>query len=309
MIRVKLWSIVLPLAAAVALPVGVLAQQADPGGRIAIITAFAPEFDALEGLVDGASEHRINGNLFLTGRLEGKDIVLVQSGMSMVNATMTTQIALDRFDADGIVFSGVGGGADPSLTIGDVVVPDRWGQYLEVLFARKTEHGFEVPSWISSWMAPEFPNYEMMFTMTVEVVSARQEGTERRFWFPVDEEYLALAEEVAGSIALAACDAENNCLRDPPEMIVGGSGVSGPTFVDNAAYRDYVYETFEAHVLDMESAAVAHVAYANEVPFIVFRSLSDLAGGNEQENEFPIFLELAAANSAAVVRAFLAAMD
>ena len=42
----------------------------------------------------------------------------------------------------------------------------------------------------------------------------------------------------------------------------------------------YVFETFKAQVLDMESAAVATVAYANGVPFIAFRSLSDLAGGN-----------------------------
>ena len=36
----------------------------------------------------------------------------------------------------------------------------------------------------------------------------------------------------------------------------------------------------------MESAAVAHVAYANRVPFIAFRSLSDLAGGGSgHENE------------------------
>ena len=59
----------------------------------------------------------------------------------------------------------------------------------------------------------------------------------------------------------------------------------------------------------MESAAVAHVAYANEVPFIAFRSLSDLAGGSDEENELPVFFSLAAANSASVVRAFLAAMD
>ena len=31
-------------------------------------------------------------------------------------------------------------------------------------------------------------------------------------------------------------------------------------FVDNKAFRDYAYDTFEANVLDMESAAVATVA-------------------------------------------------
>ena len=79
--------------------------------------------------------------------------------------------------------------------------------------------------------------------------------------------------------------------------------------MDNADFREHVFEAFDARVLDMESAAVAQVAHANGVPFIAFRSLSDLAGGGEAENEMPVFLGLAAGNSAKVVRAFVAALD
>ena len=103
--RGRLWPIVLPLVALVTLPVGVFAQPTDSTERIAVITAVASEFDALKEHLDGVSEHRINGNPFLTGRIEGRDVVLVQSGMSMVNATMTTQLALDRFDVEGICSS------------------------------------------------------------------------------------------------------------------------------------------------------------------------------------------------------------
>jgi len=66
--------------------------------------------------------------------------------------------------------------------------------------------------------------------------------------------------------------------------------------------------TFNADVLDMESAAVAHVAYANKVPFIAFRSLSDLAGGEEHDNEIETFAQLVSDNSASVVREFLKAL-
>jgi adenosylhomocysteine nucleosidase len=58
----------------------------------------------------------------------------------------------------------------------------------------------------------------------------------------------------------------------------------------------------------MESAAVAHVAYVNGKPFIAFRSLSDLAGGGEGENEIGTFFQLASDNAAKVVRAFLKAL-
>ena len=65
---------------------------------------------------------------------------------------------------------------------------------------------------------------------------------------------------------------------------------------------------FGAEVLDMESAAVAHVAYVNGVPFIAFRSLSDLAGGDGDANQIHAFLGLAAKNSAAFMKVFLRAL-
>jgi adenosylhomocysteine nucleosidase len=44
------------------------------------------------------------------------------------------------------------------------------------------------------------------------------------------------------------------------------------------------------------------------VPAIVFRSLSDLAGGDESENQMNTFMALASVNSAQVVRAFVKAL-
>ncbi len=76
-------------------------------------------------------------------------------------------------------------------------------------------------------------------------------------------------------------------------------------FVDNAAFREWVFETFGARILDMESAAVAHVAYANDVSFLAVRSLSDLAGGSQSTNRMEVFLDLAAGSAAEVVRAIL----
>ena len=305
MTRVSRLTIGIALTALAVPPAGASAQPVDPIERVAVVTAFAPEFAVLEAVLETPDEHRINGNRFLTGRIEGQDVVLFQSGISMVNAAMTTQLALDRFDIRGLVFSGIAGGVDPDLAIGDVVIADQWGQYLETVFARETGDGFAIPPWMSS----DFPAYGMMFTRNVDVVSDRQDEPENRFWFPVDEIYLEVATEVARNIELAACDADNTCLSDPPEIVIGGNGVSGPTFVDNAAFREHVFGTFDARVLDMESAAVAHVAYANEVPFIAFRSLSDLAGGGDSENELPVFFGLAATNAAAVVQAFLAALE
>ena len=143
----------------------------------------------------------------------------------------------------------------------------------------------------------------MIFPTDVGVRTAKG-GIETRFWFEADPGMLAAAARI-DAVEVKRCTAEQACLTHVPRLVVGGNGVSGQTFVDNAAFRQYVFATFKAQVLDMESAAVAMVAYANGVPFIAFRSLSDLAGGQDGANELRTFFQLASDNSAAVVQRFL----
>ena len=279
-------------------------DRQDDVRRIAVVSAFAPEMTVLRGELDNATVHSINGVEFVAGTLEGQNVVLFLSGISVVNAAMTVQLALDHFTIDRIVFSGIAGGVDPALHIGDVVIADRWGQYLEVLFAREVESGWAKPPFFDY----PFANFGMMFPRSVTVQRAVAGAPETRFWFPVDEALLAHARAVVADVVLDRCRADDACLQRPPKVVIGGPGVSGGAFIDNAAFREYTFKTFGARVLDMESAAVAHVAYANKVPFIAVRSLSDLAGGGQGENEIEVFLGLAAGNSAAVVKALLRAI-
>lgn len=276
------------------------AELLDAKPRIAVMSAFEPEWQALLKDIKGAAEHKVYGRRFVTGSLGGKDVVLFSSGVSMVNATMTTQQALDYFNIKTIVFSGIAGGVDPSLSIGDVVVTDQWGQYLESIFARETEGKFAIPPFLNT----AYPNFGMIYPNETEVLRDGMDKPEERFWFPVDGKLLDTARAVAASVDLEKC-AGANCLSHQPKVVVGGNGVSGPAFVDNKAFREFTFDTFKARVLDMESAATAHVAYVNNVPFIAFRSLSDLAGGGEGENEMGTFFALASENSARVVEAFL----
>ena len=272
--------------------------------RIAVVSAFAPELEILKRELRDRSEHSANGVSFTTGLLEGHEVVLFLSGISVVNAAMTAQLALDRFAIDRIVFSGIAGGVDPSLGIGDVAVAERWGQYLEMLFAREVDSGWATMPFF------EYPygNFGMMFPRSVTVLRSGADEPEARFWFPVDAALLEAARSAADKVTLARCTADGRCLDRHPRIAVGGSGVSGGAFVDNAAFRTWVLETFGARLLDMESAAVAHVAYANDVPFVAVRSLADLAGGGEGANQMETFLDLAAGNAAAVVKAMLREM-
>jgi adenosylhomocysteine nucleosidase len=275
------------------------ADRLDPTPRIAVISAFEPEWKVLKASVGEPKSYSVNGVEFVAGTLAGRKVVLFLCGVSMVNAAMNTQLVLDRFDVTGIVVSGIAGGVDPSLHVGDVMVAQRWGQYLEAVFAREVDGKFQPPL----WMKTPYANYGMIFPQDVGVRSAK-DGLLKKFWFDVDPGMLTAATELS-AVELKNCTAQQACLTHPPRVVLGGNGVSGQAFVDNAKFRQYVFDTFKAQVLDMETAAIAMVAYANAVPFIAFRSLSDLAGGGAGENEMRTFFQLASDNSAAVVQRFL----
>ncbi|MBB5720524.1 adenosylhomocysteine nucleosidase [Loktanella ponticola] len=269
------------------------------------MSAFPPEIVALQdGFTDQVS-YSLNGVTFTTGQFEGKPVVMFLSGVSMVNAAMTTQLALDHFDIKRIVFSGIAGGVDPDLSIGDVVVSAHWGQYLQGTAARADGDGFALPGWMSS----DFRNFGMFHAIPFGVLKEDLAEPDNRFWFDADPALLAVATDISETLSLADCNAEAACLTRAPQIVVGGNGVSGPIFVDNATLREHVFTSFDARVLDMESAGVAQVAFANDVPYIAFRSLSDLAGGGDGANEMNTFMSLAASNAAIVMRGFIAALD
>ncbi len=299
--RIGVWAAA--LACASGLSQAQVAQ--DRQTRTAVLSAFEPEWQALLQDLAGAKIQKLNGMKIATGTLQGRPVVLMMSGVSMVNAAMNTQALLDRYRVDRIVFSGIAGGLDPALNIGDVVVPDRWVSSLDVAMGREAQGQFERPGYYKN--RPVVANFGMMFPVGVRVGRDYETGG-IHMDFPVDPAMLALAATLSAQMSLKACTGEGACLAQAPQLVVGGAGVSSTAFVDNAEYRRYLHQTFAARAAAMESAAVGQVAHANGVPYIVFRSLSDLAGGGEKGNEMGTFMRLAADNSASVVKAFLKAL-
>lgn len=274
----------------------------DSTPRVAVISAFEPEWQALRSRLHDRSDHAVNGTVFMTGTISGKHVVLFLSGVGPINAAMATQLVLERFHIDAIVISGIGGGVNPELSIGDVVVPKEWSS-LQVVLARKVGDDYVLPETFDR----PVPNLGMIFPQPTQISQIGQQP-EKRLWFEVDAHLLDIAKAVSSTAALKDCTSDHNCLERRPKVIVGGRGVSGPAFVDNSGFRDYIRRAFNADTLDMESAAIAQVAYANHVPFIAFRSLSDLAGADPDKNQMRTFGALASDNSASVLETFLAAI-
>ena len=59
---------------------------------------------------------------FYKGNLNGKEVVVVRSGIGKVNAGMCTQILADLFGVTHIINTGVAGSLNAALDIGDIVV-------------------------------------------------------------------------------------------------------------------------------------------------------------------------------------------
>jgi len=282
---------------------GTALPKLDDTPRIAVMSAFAAELALLLSEAEIENTYVLHGVSYHAGTLRGNDVVMFLTGVSMVNAAMTTERALNAFNIERIVFSGIAGGVNPNLHIGDVVVPAQFAEYLESYLVREVDGAWQPPSY---W-TPEFPNYGMIFPSSVDVMlpGSDPDVYSVQFWFPADPEMLAVAEQAAQRVELAQCTADNVCLEHAPVVVTGGNGVSGQSFVDNAEFRDYVWQTFQADALEMETAAVAHVAASHGVPYLAFRSLSDLAGGGPGENTIRTFFQIAADNSARLLLAFL----
>lgn len=56
-----------------------------------------------------------------------------------------------------------------------------------------------------------------------------------------------------------------------------GKIASGDSFIDSMDVKAKIQAAFNPLCVDMESCPIAHIAYINEVPFLIFRSISDNA--------------------------------
>jgi adenosylhomocysteine nucleosidase len=90
--------------------------------KIGLIGAMAEEIERIEERLDNETVTEKAGITFREGLFYGKPVVLCKSGVGKVNAAVCTQILLDRFGVDAIIFTGVAGALDPSLDIGDIVI-------------------------------------------------------------------------------------------------------------------------------------------------------------------------------------------
>jgi adenosylhomocysteine nucleosidase len=206
-------------------------------------------------------------NVYKIGTMHNIRCVAVHGGIGKVGAAYTAQTLIMHYDVDAVIFTGVAGGINPELHIGDIVIAENvvhhdFGQILPDQFIPFDTVGFFADSFLVAVALQAKKNVEL------EVIP----------------------EEIRG---------EENLPR-----IVVGRIATGDQFISSEAKRVWIEQVFRADCVEMEGAAVAQICAVNNVPFVIIRSLSDLAN-EDAELDFQSFVLFAAKNSSFLVKEML----
>ena len=94
-----------------------------------MVGAMEEEVALLRAEMQVSAEATHAGITVFQGFYGDVEMVLAQCGIGKVNATICTQMLIDRYAPDALVFSGVAGGLLPNMRAGDLVVASHLIQY------------------------------------------------------------------------------------------------------------------------------------------------------------------------------------
>lgn len=89
---------------------------------IAIVGAMDQEVDELKGMMQNVEVTKKAGVEFFQGELEGKAAVVVKCGVGKVNAAICTEALIETYHPTVVINTGVAGGLDADINIGDIVL-------------------------------------------------------------------------------------------------------------------------------------------------------------------------------------------
>ena len=202
---------------------------------IGIIGAMQVEVDLLLAHLEQARATTVSGSVFYEGTIEGVPVVIVRCGVGKVNAAMICQTTIDRFGATHIINTGIAGGLDRRLKVGDLVIS-----------SDAVQHDMDVTGLgYTPGTVPELEEHGKLS-------------------FAADEHLRAVVRQAVAEVA-------------PELTVIEGRVASGDQFVSDTETWRRVVAQFGAACCEMEGAAIAQVAWRNDVPFVIVRTISDNA--------------------------------
>ena len=97
--------------------------------KIGLLCAMKSEFDQLTPYLHITKETEIARTTVLEGDIDGLAVVIAATGICKVNAAITAQLLIDKFDVTHILMVGVAGGMDPRLGVHALAFSERLAQH------------------------------------------------------------------------------------------------------------------------------------------------------------------------------------
>lgn len=294
---------------------------ADSEKWTAIVAAYAPEIEAIDRAFEAMDAAQIDktvtikGVKYQIGSYKGEPIVIFTTGISVPNAAMTMQMAIDYFPIDKVVMMGVAGAINPEFAPGDIAIPERWYFHDESVYVNPTPDdpsSFILPDYYEAALeqyklreltdpnAPKYKNYGFIHPEEMSVIKDGWDQPRQMPYFEASANLLNYTQKAIENISEITMPSGK-----PISIHYGGNGVTGSVFLDNADYRKWVKDVYDAQVTEMESAAVGQVCFVNDVDWMIIRSISDLAGGQVGKNEENVFDAIASGTGTKLMIAVL----
>ena len=96
---------------------------------IGIIGAMDIEVDGFKNHMENLTTQKHAFFEFSRGLIHGEDVVVVMCGIGKVSAAICTQLMIDKYNPSVIINTGVAGGLDVNLSIGDIAVASDVSQH------------------------------------------------------------------------------------------------------------------------------------------------------------------------------------
>ena len=205
--------------------------------------AMNSEINILIKALENPSEISINGWTFWKGTIKGYTVIVSRTLKGITNAAVATTLGIERFYPKIIINQGTSGSHDPDLNLFDIVLGEKTINYSTF----KTKHrefgqGVELYDWellpVQLRIADKYENFT---------------------FFASNSKLIGLAKNISysrGGVKIGVIATHNQWNRE-------------------LDFIKMLRERYGTSVEEMESASVAQVAKAYNIPFLAIRIVSD----------------------------------
>jgi adenosylhomocysteine nucleosidase len=244
---------------------------------IGIISAMREEIEALQSALHVEKKMVKGMRTYYQGRLFDKKVILVFSRWGKVASATTATQLINDFNVKEIIFTGVAGGVQPDVFVGDIVIGK--DLYQHDMDASPLVKAYEVPLLGKSAFTTDPDKRNQLSRASGQFLQNKHEflSKEQLINFQIQEPKIHLGDIASGDQFISSSQQSLKILSGLPTV----------------------------KCVEMEGAAVAQVCFEYKVPFSIIRTISDNANHNAHI-DFPKFAkEIASTYALGILQQYL----